>query len=272
MIQKIKFLLKILIGILIIILVIWNRFFRTRIGYNFDTIESITYFRMVIITTLAILFIILFINSLFKFQESILFKSKNKIVSYFYETLEITFNFFFYKIPAKWNTGQHLHNLGFYLYKNLYMHENKLLAIHALLVIIPRSIVCISFCYSVFILKNLSFFFSVLIFLLLPLLLLFFKYMFKNFVKTNKNILETQLEITEIEPGKYSIVSKIDFESQIQFDEYANTLIELNCIDDLITRYELLIQGFFFKYQIIMYLIYACSWTYLFSIFYDKLS
>jgi hypothetical protein len=279
MIQTTKFLLKLFIGIFIILLTLWNRFFRTRIGYDFDLIVVASPIQIFLIIFFSVFFFILFISSIinllnikFKSRETLFFKVKDTIIKFFYETLETAFNFFFYKMPEKWMTGDFLTKCGYFLYIKYYPQENKLLLTHAVLVIIPRFIVCISFFYSVIIKQNLSFFFSILILLALPLSLIILKYTFKNFVETNLKLLEEELIIEFKASGEYNIFSKGDFHSEEQFQEYVNLWGELHCTQNLIELYEHITHKFFFKVQIIIYFLYTCSWSYLLFIMLPKAS
>jgi hypothetical protein len=279
MIQTTKFLLKLFIGIFIILLTLWNRFFRTRIGYDFESVVIVSNIRLFIISFFSVLFLILFTMAFlktlsieFKSQETFFFKVKKAIVNFFYETLEAAFNFFFYKIPDKILSGEFLTQLGYFFYINYYKKPKKLLILHAILVIIPRFIVCVSFFYSVIIKQNLSFFFSILILLALPLSLIILKYTFKSFVETNLKKLEQFLEISLTESGEYFILPKTTFYSEEQFQEYVNLWGELSCIQDFIFLYETITTEFFEKYQIVMYFLYACSWNYLLFIMLPKAS
>lgn len=281
MIQMINFLLKLTLGLGIIGLLIWNRFFRIRIGYDIILVESITIIKLGILFFFALMFIVLFLVSLAKLcsfkilsDTNAFLEIKNKITNYFYDTLSTVYETIMLNFPEKWKIGEIIRHLGLFLYNNLSSSKNKILIVHMVFVILPRFILCLSFCHGIFIAKNLSIFFSLLILLIIPLIFNTIKYSLKHFSETNLNLLEQQyFDISYSNEQKGIIIKpKISFDSDIQFNDYVILWRNLDCISNLLAWYENETQKFFFIWHIFFYLLYACTWSYFFLIMLPKLS
>lgn len=175
-------------GILIILLVIWNRFIRVRLPKDLIPLENLNiYFYSILLTT--ILFLMLMVYSVLQFLKYIP-REDSKITVLIHRLLQYfnqypIFNFIYKVITQDIPNGPItvytlfykyiyikpiIEYIGNILYNNLFEKQLRIKTIYTIVFVIPRMITVMIFLIEVIVFKHLHYFYLSLTLLIIPLI------------------------------------------------------------------------------------------------------